>query len=199
MGNHSAVYFGICNNYDENHARFKIGETTGTANARMRQQKYSNRPDFNIVEYHERFEKPYSDAERVFIEGYVRMRYSQLDGMVLDGKDFFLYNVALYTKVYLCRIFKQFVSEAENIVDHMPIHESMNLKPIIPAGHEEVFNFILKETGCKGSCILKIQMSKNEEQRYLQMLETALCPCGYSCISRRNYSWACFEIKKLYK
>ena len=200
MGNHSAVYFGICP--DETHgeiAMFKIGETTATANARMSQQRYSNRPDFDIVRYHERFENPYSTAERVFIEGYVRMRFSQLEGIYLNGKDFFNYNVKQYREEFLCRLFNQWVTEGERIVDHLPTEEFVKKgRPIAPAGYEQLFETILKEIDEKGYSMWNIQMNSQDADRYLHMLKTAFTPCGFICSTHRNYSWVYFKVEKTY-
>lgn len=193
-GTYSEVYFAIDMTSD---VRIKIGETT---NARRRNTQLS-RDNYYIVKT---LDVDGEEAERLFVESFLRARISATGQAHQFRKDYFECDCP-QTALMLKAVFDKWVNEANAILRQMRSAESISFgparpsgKPVIPAGREALFNDILGQCEKCGKWVECYQFTTEHQQEFLHQLNTVLAPFGYNCSTYRNYSWAYFKVEKVY-
>ena len=194
-GVYSEVYFAICDSSD---VLIKIGETT---NARRRASQLY-REGYSIVHS---MGVLGDEAERLFVESFLRARIKASGHARPLRKDYFECDCP--DSVWNFRTsFEKWVNEANAVLTQMQSGngitfqaEFKNGKPIYPEEKREIFEDILESCDTRGYWCNAWQCSGIEEDEFLVELKKILVPYGYTCSSRRNYSWAHFKVEKIFR
>lgn len=193
-GVYSEVYFAICF-YSK--VYIKIGETSNSRRRNNQLQKQG----YYIVKA---CDVEGAEAERLFVESFLRARISATGRATQFGKDYFECDCP-ETVSAIKASFENWVNEAATILRQMANIDDIMFKPtpkpnspIIPKGKEKLYNRILEDCKVRGTWTDHYQLTTKEEEQFLHELNTTLASFGYECFARRNYSWAYFTVKKIY-
>lgn len=183
----SEVYFAvaICPNAKIN---VKIGQTTNTS--RRNNQLWQE--DFHII----KTAAVYGDyAERLFVESYLRAKINAIDFTEHYRTDYFSCSNQKQID-WLANKFFGWVEEANTILLQMKTEFKPN-RPTPPPNRELIYNEIWDSLEKYQYYEIHEQCDTATENEFLNFLKTYFMPFGYTCSSRRNYSWCYFEVKKV--
>lgn len=188
----SEVYFAMS---ATSKSAIKIGETN---NARRRANQLSS-TGYDIVKV---ADVNGGEAERLFVEGFLRARINASGKAQQIRKDYFECDCPT-TAEQFCELFENWVKEANAILDLMKKGESITFRPAfksgrptIPAGREDFYNRILKSCDKCGYWKQCFQFDTDTQYEYLIQMKEVLTPYGYTCTTYRNCSWAHFKVVK---
>lgn len=192
-GVYSEVYFAMSVCDDVN---IKIGETT---NARRRGSQLA-KDDYMIMGARD---VAGGEAERLFVESFLRARINASGKATQIRKDYFLCDTK-DTAFQFLNLFNNWVDEANAILRQMkngftiPFGKAYNTgRPEFPSGKEWLYNAILEDCDKYGHWYNKWQCEASEADNILVELRKVLCPYGYECTMQTNYSWKTFRVKKI--
>lgn len=191
-GVYSEVYFAVSACDDVN---IKIGETT---NARRRGSQLA-KDDYLIMRSRD---VAGGEAERLFVESFLRARINASGKATQIRKDYFLCDTK-DTAVQFLNLFNNWVDEANAILKQMKSGIAITFReayktgrPEFPTGKEWLYNAILEDCDKYGHWYDKRQCGATEADIILTELRKVLCPYGYECTMQTNYSWKTFRVKK---
>lgn len=192
-GKYSEVYFAVDLTSQVN---IKIGEAV---NARRRNRQLDT---YEIVQTRQVID---NKPARLFIEGYLRLMiestgkaYRPMDSRGREKIDYFVCDNAT-TANWIAKNFDNWVTLAENAAESIwnsGQEMGVDYKLSIPTGREYLFERVEETVKTCGRWFEKFQMTNDEQSKLIKELHDTFAPCGYSCTTSRNYSWAYFQVVK---
>lgn len=188
---YSQVYFAISL---DSKRKCKIGETTNASrrNSQLCQDNYY----IILVE-----DIDGGKSARLFVECYLRECFNSTQKVQQIHTDYFECQT-IDTVNWLADRFPIWVEEARAILHQIHAREQVAVQAYsqpCPPQHEKLFNTITYSLQQRGFWRESWQMTTEKENALIYAMKAYFTPLGYTCNSVRNYSWARFEIIKVFQ